>query len=56
MKTVKVRFKVEDDGFFYQEVEYTDSPENAIDTFILLWNNAYGKGTGVYIENYEIVK
>lgn len=56
METVKVKFNVEDDGFFHKEIEYKDDAELAIDVYILLHNNAYGKGTGLYIESYTIVK
>ena len=55
METVKVKFNVEDDGFFHKEIEYKDNAEFAIDTYILLHNNAYGKYSGLYIESYEIV-
>lgn len=55
MKTVEVKFNVEDDGFFHKEIEYKDDAELAIDAYILLHNNAYGKCSGFYIESYEIV-
>lgn len=55
MKKVKVRFNVEDNGFFHKDVEYKDDAELAIDTYIILFNNAHGKGTGLYIESYTIV-
>ena len=55
MKTIEVRFNVEDNGFFYQEVEYKDNAELAIDTYVLLFNQAYGDIKGLKIESYTIV-
>ena len=37
METVEVRFNVEDNGFFYQQVEYKDDPEVAIEGYIVLY-------------------
>lgn len=55
MKTIEVRFNVEDNGFFYQEVEYKDNAELAIDAYVLLFNQAYGDVKGLCIESYTIV-
>lgn len=55
MKTVEVRFNVEDNGFFYQQVEYKDDPEVAIEGYIVLFNQAYGDVKGLKIESYTIV-
>ena len=55
MKTIEVRFNVEDNGCFYQQVEYKDNPELAIDTYVLLFNQTYGDIKGLRIESYTIV-
>lgn len=55
MKMKKVKFKVEDNGFFYQYVEYTDNLELAIKEYIKKFNDVYGDIKGLRIESYEII-
>ena len=55
MKTIEVRFNVEDNGSFCQKVEYKDDAALAIDAYILLFNQAYGDIKGLKIESYTIV-
>lgn len=55
MKMKKVKFKVEDNGFFYQYVEYTDNLELAIKEYIKKFNGVYGDIKGLRIESYEIM-